>query len=87
MMSPETILIPPILSLYPSMIPIAQGTVDDRPRKTCVMPNVECIGNSNAILPMTTVAGVPPFHAGGTGVERQSSPAGAAGKTLNLEKP
>jgi hypothetical protein len=30
--------------------------------------NIE--GNSNAILPMTTVAGVPPFHAGGTGVER-----------------
>jgi hypothetical protein len=25
-----------------------------------------CIGNSNAILPMTTVAGVPPFHFGGT---------------------
>jgi hypothetical protein len=25
-----------------------------------------CIGNSNAILPMTTVAGVPPFHSGGT---------------------
>jgi hypothetical protein len=22
----------------------------------------ECIGNSNAILPMITVAGVPPFH-------------------------
>jgi hypothetical protein len=25
-----------------------------------------CIGNSNAILPMTTGAGVPPFHSGGT---------------------
>jgi hypothetical protein len=23
---------------------------------------VACIGNSNAILPMITVAGVPPFH-------------------------
>jgi hypothetical protein len=25
-----------------------------------------CRGNSNALLPMTTVAGVPPFHSGGT---------------------
>jgi hypothetical protein len=28
--------------------------------------DVECIGSSNAILPMTTVTGVPPFHSGGT---------------------
>jgi hypothetical protein len=33
--------------------------------------------NLNAILPMTTVVGIPPFHAGGTHAERWRS--GAAG--------
>src|SRR5262245_28771272 len=36
-------------------------------------------GNSNAILPMTTVACVPPFHSGGTHAERQVSAAPGSG--------
>src|SRR5438128_12266781 len=32
-----------------------------------------CIGNSNAILPMITVAGVPPFHSDEIEAERQAS--------------
>jgi hypothetical protein len=31
-------------------------------RRISERPVDECIGNSNAILPMITVAGVPPFH-------------------------
>src|SRR5215831_13569825 len=33
----------------------------------------QCKGNANAILPITTVVGVPPFHSGGTHAERSSS--------------
>src|SRR5881296_3655340 len=32
-----------------------------------------CIGNSNAILPMITVAGVPPFHSDEMEAERRAS--------------
>src|SRR5215510_8555567 len=41
-------------------------------------------GNSNAILPMTTVASVPPFHSGGTPAERQAS--GAAGSRRRAQR-
>jgi hypothetical protein len=37
-----------------------------------------CKGNSNAILPMTTVVGISPFHSGETHAERSRSAAGAA---------
>jgi hypothetical protein len=30
----------------------------------------KCIGNSNAILPMITIAGVPPFHSDAIEAER-----------------
>jgi hypothetical protein len=38
-------------------------------------PAHKCRGNANTLLPMTTVAGVPPFHSGGIHAERESSPA------------
>lgn len=37
-----------------------------------------CIENANAILPMTTVARIPPFHSRGTDAERRRSAAAAA---------
>jgi hypothetical protein len=65
---------------------VGQRAVDDRARVPQVVLEVEaaldlggresrrdvgvCIGNSNAILPMITVAGVPPFHSDAIEAER-----------------
>jgi hypothetical protein len=46
---------------------------------------VQDIGNSHAILPMTTVAGVPPCYSGRTHAERYASGAATAGSRSAAE--
>ena len=45
----------------------------------------ECIGNSNAILPMITVAGVPPLHSDAIEAERRRSPAAGSRSDVGAE--
>ena len=44
-----------------------------------------CIGNANAILPMITVAGVPPFHSDEIEAERQVSGAANSGSEARAD--
>jgi hypothetical protein len=42
-------------------------------------------GNAYAMVRMTTVAGVPPFHSGATHAERQGSPAAGSGSEARAD--
>ncbi len=54
------------LETIKGLIPAGASGMNGSSRTLEEIGFIECIGNSNAILPMTTVAGVPPFHFGGT---------------------
>jgi hypothetical protein len=56
--------------LAPLRRPVTSAHVSLEPRR------FERTGNSNALVPMATVAGVPPFHSGRTHAERYASGAG-----------